>query len=188
MKRVIIFSVAFIGLATLTLSQRQGGSAHLKVIQLQEPKLKGLVSLEEALAKRRSIRSFDDRKLDYVQIGQLAWAAQGITESGTGFRTAPSAGAIYPIELYFATQDGIFVYRPDQHTLEEILSEDAFFPITRTHLIQDQGWKVFDVTTTQRMHVSKILKLLPSQTFSSLEEVSRALNTVIHNNYPTIHF
>jgi len=96
-----------------------------KIIQLSEPKLTGPVSLEEALARRRSVRSFTGEALDFVQIGQLAWAGQGITDKKTGFRTAPSAGAIYPIELYFATHDGLFVYHPDTHSLEEVFSRDV---------------------------------------------------------------
>jgi protease I len=124
MKRIIIFLMVFAGLSMLTFSQQQGGSANLRVIQLQKPELKGSISLEEALAKRRSIRSFTEQKLDYVQIGQLAWAAQGVTDSVTGFRTAPSAGAIYPMQLYFATDEGLFVYQPQGHTLLRLADRD----------------------------------------------------------------
>jgi SagB-type dehydrogenase family enzyme len=96
----------------------------LETVQLSEPKLTGPMSLEQTLAERRSVRSFSSRPLDLVQLSQLAWAAQGITEKQRGFRTAPSAGAIYPIKLYFATQDGLFVYQPAGHSLAKISDKD----------------------------------------------------------------
>jgi SagB-type dehydrogenase family enzyme len=96
----------------------------LETVQLSEPRLTGPMSLEQTLAERRSIRNYSSRPLDLTQISQLAWAAQGITEKQKGFRTAPSAGAVYPIELYFATQDGLFVYQPAKHCLGKISVRD----------------------------------------------------------------
>lgn len=95
-----------------------------KRIVLSEPNLAGPLTLEEALSKRRSIRRFSGRPLDLDQIGQLAWAGQGITEKTKGFRTSPSAGAIYPITLYFATAEGLFEYLPADHSLEKISATD----------------------------------------------------------------
>jgi protease I len=91
------------------------------MVQLAEPKLKGQISLEEALARRRSVRQFTGQPLKMADIAQLAWAGQGITEPQKGLRTAPSAGQTYPVELYFATQDGLFVYRPQGHLLEQVI-------------------------------------------------------------------
>ncbi len=99
-------------------------AAQLKTIQLAAPRLTGPVALEQAISKRRSIREFINKPLDYVQLGQLAWAGQGITEKQKGLRTAPSAGATYPITLYFATQDGLFVYQPREHRLQQLQSGD----------------------------------------------------------------
>jgi len=96
----------------------------LKKVQLSLPSLTGQVSLEQALAKRRSVRRFTNQPISFEQIGQLAWAGQGITEPKRGFRTAPSAGAIYPMKLYFATQQGLFVYNPAEHSLERTLNRD----------------------------------------------------------------
>jgi SagB-type dehydrogenase family enzyme len=78
--------------------------------------LKGTLTLEEALAQRRSIRSFDDQLLTRAELGQLLWAAQGIT-SPSGLRTAPSAGALYPLEVYAVTPDGAYRYQPQGHQL-----------------------------------------------------------------------
>jgi len=86
--------------------------------------LKGTVSFEEALSKRRSVRLFANKPLESEQISQLAWAGQGITETQRGLRTAPSAGETYPIDLYFATQEGLFVYRPAEHSLEQTSNQD----------------------------------------------------------------
>ncbi len=132
MKRLTILSI-IAGLVAICLGQyrsvapprRETRVSLRKVIQLTEPKLQGSVSFEEALAKRRSVRQFSGQALKQAQISQLAWAGQGITEPKGGLRTAPSAGATYPIELYFATEEGLFVYQPQQHSLEQILEQDV---------------------------------------------------------------
>jgi hypothetical protein len=69
------------------------------VIALPEPALDSGTSVEAALLERRSIREYRQAPLTLAQLGQLLWAAQGITASD-GKRTAPSAGALYPLEVY----------------------------------------------------------------------------------------
>lgn len=101
--------------------RREGG---LKVVQLPAPTLSGSISVEEAISKRRSVRQFADKPLNYAQMGQLCWAGQGITDKKHGLRAAPSAWAVYPIELYLVTPDGLFVYRPEGHSLEQIQTAD----------------------------------------------------------------
>ena len=128
MKRLTISLLILTSLAGLCFGQ-SGSRARSrrparKTIQLAEPKLKGAVSLEEALVKRRSVRQYANRPLGFAQIGQLAWAGQGITEPIKGLRTAPSAGEIYPIDLYFVTPEGLFVYRPREHSLEQTATGD----------------------------------------------------------------
>jgi len=93
-------------------------------IALPPPATTGTVSVEEALAKRRSVRAFSSKALTLEQVSQLAWAAQGITEPGRGLRTAPSAGATYPLELYLATPDGLFRYLPRGHKVAKLSGED----------------------------------------------------------------
>lgn len=97
-----------------------------KEIILPQPKLKGKVSLEEAIFKRRSQREFQRKDLSLEQIGQLLWAAQGITakRGGFNFRAAPSAGALYPLELYALTKDGLYHYIPEGHKLENLSDRD----------------------------------------------------------------
>ena len=125
MKRLAIFGLILVCFASLGLSQRQRRTrTPKKIIQLTKPVLTGSISFEEALAKRRSVRSFVNTPLETEQISQLAWAGQGITDKQRGLRTAPSAGETYPIELYFATEEGLFVYRPAEHSLEQTLEKD----------------------------------------------------------------
>jgi len=125
MKRFIIPAIILVVLASLCPGQRRSRVAPLKIIQLTEPSLKGTVSFEEALARRRSVRQFTDQQLKPAQISQLAWAGQGITEPERGLRTAASAGETYPIQLYFAIQEGLFVYKPEEHSLEQTSNMDV---------------------------------------------------------------
>lgn len=79
--------------------------------------------LEQAIAVRRSRRHFSPKSLTLEQIGQLAWAAQG-QETGGRYRTAPSAGATYPLELFVITDEGMFRYLPAKHSLEKLTGRD----------------------------------------------------------------
>jgi SagB-type dehydrogenase family enzyme len=81
---------------------------------LPGPDAAGSGSLEEALAKRRSVRRFTDDALTEEEISQLLWSMQGITRDW-GARTAPSAGALYPLEVYVATAEGLYHYVPRGH-------------------------------------------------------------------------
>lgn len=94
-----------------------------EVISLPALRLKGEMSLEETLLKRHSVRTFTPQPLTLEEISQLLWAAQGITRDWGG-RTAPSAGALYPLELYVATPDGFYHYVPRGHRLEVRSRED----------------------------------------------------------------
>lgn len=107
-----------------------------EIIILPEPYLKSDTSLEEALKNRRSKRQFHERDLKLEDISQILWAAQGITETGTGFRTAPSAGALYPLELFVVKSDGLFHYIPDSHKLEKLGSSDLRTELMKASLLQ----------------------------------------------------
>jgi len=124
MKRLIILAIVLICSVTLCLGRSRTRAPQM-IIQLTDPNLTGNVSLEDALARRRSVRQFSSEPVKRSQISQLAWAGQGITEPQRGLRTAPSAGSIYPIELIFATQEGLFAYRPMDHSLLQIGDQDV---------------------------------------------------------------
>jgi SagB-type dehydrogenase family enzyme len=91
---------------------------------LPPPRTVGKLSFEEVLQQRRSIRQFSDQPLSEQEISQLLWAAQGVTNP-QGYRTAPSAGALYPLELYAVTQTGIYHYDPPAHTLTVVREGDV---------------------------------------------------------------
>jgi len=93
-------------------------------LDLPAPRTSGPLSLEESLLKRRSVRAFSDEPLTLEQVGQLLWAAQGVTDAGRGFRTAPSAGALYPLVVYVVLPEGCYSYDPQPHTLTLVARGD----------------------------------------------------------------
>ncbi len=102
-----------------------------ELIRLPNPSHRGKLSVEEAILKRRSIRRFRGDPLTLSQLSQLLWSAQGITASG-GRRTAPSAGATYPLEIFAVTGEqtvdslgaGVYHYQTDSHALNVHIGGD----------------------------------------------------------------
>jgi SagB-type dehydrogenase family enzyme len=103
----------------------------------------GEMPVEEALEQRRSIREFSRDGLELEDVSQLLWAAQGVT-GRRGYRAAPSAGALYPLEIYVVAGDvaglspGVYRYRPEKHDLVLITDGDRRKPLASAAL--DQGW------------------------------------------------
>lgn len=101
----------------------------LESVPLPAPSVDGHRSLEQLLARRRSVREFSDESLSAAEVGQLLWAAQGISDP-EGLRTAPSAGALYPLEVYLIAgainglPSGQYHYKPVGHRLVKIASGD----------------------------------------------------------------
>jgi len=97
---------------------------------LPSPETAGDISVEEALANRRSRRDFQDKELSAEQLSQILWAAYGITEPSRGLRTAPSAGALYPLEIYVVVGDvteiepGVYKYDPGEHKITRTVDRD----------------------------------------------------------------
>lgn len=112
---VVLLLVA--ALAAGPACQGQPPGKEVAVRTFAAPRATGPLSLEQSLVSRRSIREFTPRALTSTELGQLAWACQGRTDP-RGFRTAPSAGALYPLELYVALPEGLFHYLPASHALE----------------------------------------------------------------------
>lgn len=110
-------------------------------VDLPKPSLAGVTSLEQLLAERRSIRDYPDSALLLTEIGQLLWAAQGITHS-QGLRTAPSAGALYPLELYIVAghvadlAKGVYHYDPKRHQLVKTGDDDVRDALAKATLSQ----------------------------------------------------
>jgi SagB-type dehydrogenase family enzyme len=118
--------------------ERSGGE-----VALPEPKLEGRLSVEAALARRRSLREFAPQPLPLAAVSQLLWAAQGITHPD-GLRTAPSAGALYPLEVYLVAgavsglRPGVYHYRPRTHRLAALSAGDVRAGVAAAAL--DQEW------------------------------------------------
>ncbi len=99
-------------------------------ISLPEPPIDGRMTVEKALSQRRSIRSYSSEPLTLEQVSRILWAAQGISDPQQGFRTAPSAGATYPLEIFLVSgrvdglKTGAFRYKPQEHSLERIMDSD----------------------------------------------------------------
>ncbi|MDI6886080.1 MAG: SagB/ThcOx family dehydrogenase [archaeon] len=106
-------------------------------IKLPEPRYEGETSVEEALARRRSIRAYSGDNLTREEVSQLLWAAQGITDLASTNRfdavtgaTRASAGGCYPLELYVVVGDvdgidqGVYRYIPQGHELEKVRDGD----------------------------------------------------------------
>jgi SagB-type dehydrogenase family enzyme len=95
---------------------------------LPGPRQDGDTAVERCIWRRRSVRGFRDRALAPEQLGQALWAAQGVT-SADARRAVPSAGALYPLELYVAVwkiislAPGIYRYRPEGHQLLPVISD-----------------------------------------------------------------
>jgi SagB-type dehydrogenase family enzyme len=106
------------------------------IIALPAPMREGRMSLEEAFSRRHSVREFTKEPLNERELSQLLWAAQGITRRD-GYRAAPSAGALYPLELYVATPDGFYHYRPREHQLKLFSDRDLRLALYRAGLEQE---------------------------------------------------
>lgn len=107
-------------------------------IALSKPDTKGKKTLEQAISSRRSVRWFLDKPVNMEQVGQLLWAGQGITDEPMGFRAAPSAGAIYPLELFAVIPQGVYKYLPESHSLKKVKSGDVRESLGRAAL--NQRW------------------------------------------------
>jgi len=111
------------------------------IVRLPQPEFTGEVAVEEALLTRRSVRSFAPSALFLGELSQLLWAAQGVT-SARGHRTAPSAGALYPLEVHALVglmpelTAGVYRYRCREHTLVSTLPGETRGELCRAALGQ----------------------------------------------------
>jgi SagB-type dehydrogenase family enzyme len=117
-------------------------------LELSPPETAGGARLWDAVRKRRSIRNYRNQPLSEAHLSQLLWATQGITrqEMGFAFRSAPSAGALYPVETYVAVHSvesidaGIYHYGIQKHELELLNKGDFRDAVARAALDQDMAY------------------------------------------------
>jgi SagB-type dehydrogenase family enzyme len=141
---IVLLLILFIGYVSYSALKGEVVDVRVKggLTKLPEPNLKGRVSVEEALKSRRSRRSYGSEPLNLGELSQLLWAAQGLT-SDWGGRTAPSAGATYPLEVYVAVgrvegvEPGVYHYLPESHSIELTASGDVRRDLMREALGQE---------------------------------------------------
>ena len=137
---IVAFSAAVLnyGKRALALNNQAEGSGNTKmskfatVVVLPKARVTGPVSLEKAIAKRRSIREYLRKPITLRDLSQVIWGAQGVTDSQSGRRAAPSGGALYPLELYVVVREGgvvslpagVYHYEPDKHAIELVRDGD----------------------------------------------------------------
>lgn len=117
-------------------------------VQLDPPKTGGGAPLWTVLQKRRSMRHFKAEQIEKSDLSQLLWAAHGITKisHGLGFRTAPSAGALYPVETYIVVnsvtdvEPGVYHYAVDRHELAQLRVGDFRRQIAQAALDQEMAY------------------------------------------------
>ncbi|MDH3217572.1 MAG: SagB/ThcOx family dehydrogenase [Candidatus Krumholzibacteria bacterium] len=123
-------------------SQSSSSGNAKTIIALPAPRLESEQSLESALGNRRSIREYAKTSLSLQEVSQLLWATQGITADDGG-RTAPSAGALYPLEIYLVAgrvaslDPGVYHYRTQDHGLVKRADGDKRAALARAALKQD---------------------------------------------------
>ncbi len=135
MKLIFLLFAIAVAACYFGLAQSSGAGAAekpapaAKIITLPEPVHDGSTSVEQAMAGRRSVREYRDAPVSLAEVSQLLWAAQGVT-SAEGMRTAPSAGALYPLEVYVVAGKvsglgpGVYRYIPGEHVLELVSEGD----------------------------------------------------------------
>jgi SagB-type dehydrogenase family enzyme len=115
------------------------------IVCLPEPGPEGSLSLEGAITRRRSVREFSAEPVTQVQLSQILWAAQGITDKGWSLRAVPSAGATYPLEVYVVCGKdsvagmgaGVYHYDVAQHSLALHRGGDFRADLARAALSQE---------------------------------------------------
>jgi SagB-type dehydrogenase family enzyme len=114
----------------------------VSLVQLPGPQQSSGTSIEQALQTRRSVREFSTEGVSLDKIAQLLWAAQGVTAERS-YRTAPSAGALYPLEIYLVTGEvsgldqGVYRYVPGEHALVLVVSGDLRAEVQAAALHQE---------------------------------------------------
>jgi SagB-type dehydrogenase family enzyme len=135
----VAVGAAGLAAATLRTSDASGDRDTVRVIPvlgLPQPRTDGDTSLERAILQRGSVREFDPTPLTLGELGQLLWAAQGERGTDLGGRTAPSAGALFPLELYVAHEGGVYHYRSHGHEVALTGNRDIREPLAAAALDQ----------------------------------------------------
>lgn len=116
------------------------------IIQLPEPNFESNISIEKALLQRKSVRNYTDAPLSLAEISQILWSAQriNIRDDGKKGRTAPSAGALYPLKIYLTVNNvtglepGVYSFIPEEHKLSRVIAGNVGIQLKEA--AQNQPW------------------------------------------------
>jgi SagB-type dehydrogenase family enzyme len=142
--KISVADVLALALIQILVNVGYAQAAEAEVIPLPPPRQEGRTSVEKAISQRRSVREYAEAGLSMVEISQVLWAAQGFTQERKdpprmwnpkyewqgGLRTAPSAGALYPMEIYVLAGNieglakGVYKFVPKSHSLKKIMGGD----------------------------------------------------------------
>ena len=150
LKKIANYLMAFFLMPFLSNKEAMAGKVADKTgrkepqMNLPKPNLKGDISVEAAIKHRRTVRSYLSKSLTLEQLSQIFWASQGITDDRGYKRSAPSAGALYPMDIYAVVGDdgveglrsGIYYYDPHKHAATLISEGDFRKDVARTALSQ----------------------------------------------------
>jgi SagB-type dehydrogenase family enzyme len=145
---LLAFLVAYLSFSVfIQLNKTQNQSrVVLETINLPAAEVSNGISVDQAIQNRRSVRSFSTTPLTLKDVSQLLWASQGITDSERGFRAAPSASRVFPMEMYMFTgngtvqglESGIYHYNPYNNTLEKVVEGDVRYNLSQA--ADQQKW------------------------------------------------
>ncbi|MGB9006010.1 MAG: SagB/ThcOx family dehydrogenase [Candidatus Aminicenantales bacterium] len=142
--KISVTDVLALALILILVNVGYAQASEAETIQLPPPRQDSRMSVEKAISQRRSVREFAEGSLSLVEISQILWAAQGFTQERKdpprlwnpkyewqgGLRTAPSAGALYPMEIYLLAGNieglttGVYKFVPKSHSLKKIMAGD----------------------------------------------------------------
>jgi protease I len=149
-------------------SRRSGG---LKTIQLPEPNLTGSVSVEEAISRQQKVRGLIDKPLSYSQMGQLAWAGMALANIDVNNRSG------YPLEMYFLTAEGLSIYQPGQHSLEQVSTTDLRKQLSTSvgrEVVAQAGCDIIIAAAMKKTPTkpgSKAMKFMPLEAGQAAENI-----------------
>lgn len=117
-----------------------------EVISLPSPVLNGNMSVEEAIQNRRSVRQYTSQAINIGNLSQILWAAQGVTDKEKNLRATPSAGQVYPLDIYVMVgsggvtglEEGFYHYQPSNNTLEKLINGDLRSKLSE--IANNQPW------------------------------------------------
>ncbi len=153
---MLVLFLEMSGFAQELAAAKNKQSPEAEVISLPAPRQDSLISVEKAISLRRSIREYADSPLSISEVSQILWAAQGFTrerkdpprmwnpkyEWQGGLRTAPSAGALYPMEIYLLAGNiegltkGVYKFMPKNHSLMRVMGVDKRIDLSSAALKQ----------------------------------------------------